>query len=1109
MTRLPLIAFLVWLAASSHMLRAGEFSLEDVEFFEKYVRPILAENCYECHSGLADQPDSGLRLDSRDGVLRGGENGPVMVPGDVESSRLLLAVSYDDVDLQMPPDGKLPDDAIANLREWVRRGGPWPNEEPAESKATPKSEFDLQDRKKSHWAWQPVQDVTPPEVNDKSWPLDDMDRFILAKLDEAGIAPAGPTDRRTWLRRVTLDLTGLPPTVDEIKAFLADESDQAYQSVVDRLLASPHFGERWARHWLDLIRYAETKGHEFDYPAPNAWEYRDYVIRALNADVPYDQFVLEHLAGDLLPSPRLHPQAGFNESIIGTGFWFLGEEVHSPVDSRQDQADRFDNRIDVMCKTFLGLTVACARCHDHKFDAISSRDYYSLFGILESSSLRLARFDSLEGDRQVAQELADLDQSTQQTLRTAVANDLRPTVERMDEYIVAAADISDDGANVALIAAERNLNAGKLEAWASHLQEAALTSTDPCFLLARLIKERDVAPPETELNQAHRDADANTLQDVIVDYAHLKEGQWLPDDFSYGPGPRLPGMIFVSGTCESPKLFFIERAAAEFDSAWDVRTLAKGHQLEPGAMGSSVVRPGRTLNTPNFTVRDKVHFLVRGKGQVYASIDQHTLINGPLHGKLVKSFDTNDKWQWVSRDFSDYTGRTAHLEFTPDKAGTLSISVVVQAAKPPTDPTCKTDFGMDISTATTKTPIEIAKALRERFLAALARLDYQDTIGSEHAPGDAQILNWMLNHPALFDQNAAGGQSLVASTKYLASRRTVFSRIQTESRLCLAMQDLTGVEGHVFVRGSWKNRGSVVPRRGLEALTGEAPLDTGPGSGRLQLATQLVDPHVNPFVSRVMVNRVWHHLFGRGIVASVDNFGALGESPTHPDLLDFLSTNFVRDGWSVKHLIRRIVLSNTYRMSSDSPVAVNDPQNLLLHRMRVRRLEGEVIRDAMLVISGSLDRTQFGRPVPVYLDEFMEGRGRPEKSGPLDGANRRSIYVEVRRNFLPPMMLAFDTPIPFSTVGRRNVSNVPAQSLVMLNDPLVHELSRRWVKRVCAELPEPGARIQQMYEESFGRPPTETELARCEEFASHGDGPDPWIALGHSLWNVKEFIFAY
>ncbi|MGH7226656.1 MAG: DUF1549 domain-containing protein, partial [Gemmataceae bacterium] len=366
---------------------------------------------------------------------------------------------------------------------WVRMGAPWPKQPNAATTATSKSAFDLGQRKRAHWAWQPIRPYNPPSVRDRDWPRQPLDCFIRAKLQDKGLSPAKPADKRTLLRRLYFDIIGLPPTPEETTSFLGDDSADAVEKVVDRLLDSPHFGERWGRHWLDLVRYAETRGHEFDYPIPNAYQYRDYVIRALNADVPYDQFVLEHLAGDLLAKPRLHPREGFNESILGTGFWFLGEEVHSPVDIRQDQADRFDNKVDVLSKAFLGLTVACARCHDHKFDAISTKDYYALFGFLESSHYRLARFDSMEHNRAVASELWEMRRKGRGKIQKALAKALRPGVERLADYLLAAREAmrapAEAPARLAEIANAHKLDAVILGRWVKHVKAAAREESDP------------------------------------------------------------------------------------------------------------------------------------------------------------------------------------------------------------------------------------------------------------------------------------------------------------------------------------------------------------------------------------------------------------------------------------------------------------------------------------------------------------------------------------------------------------------------------------------------------------------------------------------------------
>jgi hypothetical protein len=350
----------------------------------------------------------------------------------------------------------------------------------------------------------------------------------------------------------------------------------------------------------------------------------------------------------------------------------------------------------------------------------------------------------------------------------------------------------------------------------------------------------------------------------------------------------------------------------------------------------------------------------------------------------------------------------------------------------------------------------------------------------------------------------------------------LISQIRAESRLAMAMLDGNGRDEHVFVRGSPKTLGERVPRRFLEALAGPEPLPDGGASGRMELARQMTDPICNPFLARVIVNRVWHHLFGRGIVGSVDNFGALGEPPTHPELLDSLADQFVKDGWSIKRLIRKLVLSNTYRMCSQSTSRADelDPQNLLLHRMRLRRLEGEPIRDAMLALSGRLDVSMYGPSVPIHLSAFQDGRGRPP-SGPLDGRGRRSLYLAVRRNFLSPLLMAFDTPIPFSTVGRRTVSNVPAQALILMNDPFVHQQAEAWARRVLGQPGSHRNRLQGMYLAAFGRPPTERELNVCLSFLerkgqlaatsilSDADEVVAWKDLAHVLLNAKEFIFLY
>ncbi len=944
-------AVVAWLLAP--LASAAEPTPEQAEFFEKKVRPVLVEHCYKCHSvDTKKAPKGGLRVDGRALLLHGGDGGPAVVPGDPGQSKLVEAVRYANPDLQMPPKAKLPAAAIADLERWVKDGAPWPGD--AATATVSKSEFDLQTRKAAHWAWRPVYKPTPPTVKDANWPRDPVDRFLLAKLEAKGLAPAPPAGKLVWLRRVTFALTGLPPTPAEIAAFQEDDSPEAFAKVVDRLLASPAYGERWGRHWLDLMRYAESRGHEQDYDIPNAYQYRDYLVRALNADVPYDRLVQEHIAGDVLPDPRLDPTTGANESAIGTGFWVLGEEVHSPVDIRQDQVTRFENRIDVLTKAFLGLTVACARCHDHKFDAISTKDFYSLYGLLEGSGYRQLRIDGWAQNRQVAAELA--------SLREPVSREAQPGAE---------------------------------------------------------------APSEN----------------VVVDYANPKPGDWLPDDVTFGPGPRPAGSVTLNTVSGKPHVE--ERTAAVFYRFWSGLKLAPGTATEVGTLGK-LTRAGFTISTPTFTLkRRNLYYLVRGGGSAYAAVCGHTVIHGPLHARLVQAIPNADGYRWVAHKLDAYRDQRFHVELTADPKTDFAVALVVQADEPP--------------------PLPPAAKLQA-------------------PPPDVEGL--------------------------LAAEKKLAAKVVWESRLAPALQDGPGIDGVVFIRGNASTPGEAVPPRRPEALAGPGRIPHAHGSGRLELARQFTDPTLNPFVSRVAVNRVWHHLFGRGIVPSVDNFGVLGESPTHPELLDYLATEFVREGWSLKRLVRRLVLSSAYRMAStpDPDADRADPTNQLLHRFRLTRLEGEAIRDAMLTVNGRLDRTVGGPPVPVHLTPFLEGRGRPGQSGPLDGDGRRSLYLAVRRNFLPPMLLAFDTPIPFSCVGRRQVSNVPAQSLILMNDPFVHQQAEVWAKRLRRT---PASdRVRGMYLSAVGRPPTGEELETCRSFvAGKDDDVKAWADLAHALFNVKEFVF--
>ncbi|MFO0866786.1 MAG: PSD1 and planctomycete cytochrome C domain-containing protein [Gemmataceae bacterium] len=1069
------------LLLSALLLLPGRLTAQDdaspeaIEFFEKKVRPLLVDQCYSCHSADAKKVKGKLLLDSREAAIKGGETGPAVVAKHPEKSLLIEAIEYKNVDLLMPPRAKLSDAQIADLRKWVAMGAPWPKTIVAKKEAK-KDEFDLEARRKSHWCWQALAETKLPDVKNEAWAKTPIDRYILAKLEAKGLKPAPAADRRTWIRRVSFDIVGLPPTAQEIEAFEQDKGDDAHAKVVDRLLASPQFGERWARHWLDLVRYAESRGHEFDYTIPNAYQYRDYVIRALNADVPYDRFATEHLAGDLMPTVRKHPQQGFNESILGTGFWFLGEQVHSPVDITQDKADRFDNMVDVMSKTFLGLTVSCARCHDHKFDAISARDYYSLASFIESSSYRLVPFESLEHNRGVAERLWKARAEAKPQVLKALADLVRTDAERVPQYLKAARESLKTGKD------DPNLDFKKLTTWKQILTVASKDATSPLHILA-------AAPDDWAgyIASLTKQPEASKAE-IIVDYANPGRSGFEPDGFGFGPDALKPGDLRWSTDQTQPLRGIADRGIADFDATWSKPKASPGSENEPTPLGR-MVRSGRTLRTPSFEVKNGlVHVLVRGQAMVYVGMEKHVQIAGPLHGALVQAFNVGLEWKWHTINLTPYKGRRAHFEITPE-IGECSIAMVAQGEGPL--PAAK--------------PIVVP----ESFAKTKTWNDAADGVAKALLSNDATWANWAYRHRAVLG-DATKLDEVVREA--FAEQTKIASDIRHDSRLAPAMLDGDQANLRVYLRGSYKTMGDETPRRHLEAFAGSQPISAERGSGRLELARQIVDPKLTPLFPRVIVNRIWHHLFGRGIVGSVDDFGYLGERPTHPELLDHLASDFVANGWSLKKAIRTMVLSNTYRMSvqPDAKAMETDPGNLLLHHMRVRRLEGEAIRDAMLTVSGRLDRMMYGPSIPVHLTTFQDGRGRPG-SGPIDGNGRRSVYLSVRRNFLSPFLLAFDTPIPFSAVGRRSVSNVPAQALILLNDPFVHQQAEIWAKKTLAQGKTDEERIASMHLAAFGRQPSAEETAACLEYVRQRPANSPeaaaWASLAHVLFNAKEFIF--
>jgi transposase-like protein len=1073
------------------------FDAASLEFFEAEVRPLLVKRCFECHGGAAKEPKGGLRLDSRRGVLNGGDTGPAVVPGMPADSLLVDAISYVGL-YEMPPKTKLPDGEIRVLKRWVELGLPWTPVEIVEQHR--EASFDLAARKASHWCWQPVASPAPPAVKNAAWLQQDWDAFVLARLEDAGILPASPADRGVLIRRAHFDLLGLPPTAADVEQFIHDPSAKAFEKLVDRLLESPHFGERWARHWMDLFRYAETYGHEFDYPIPHAYKYRDYLIRAFNADVPYDQLIREFVAGDLISNQRRHPETGANESVIGTGGWWLGEATHAPVDVRGDEAGRIDNQIDVLSKSFLGLTVACARCHDHKFDAIATQDYYGLVGFLQSSRRHEQMLDPNRTIQTKIDRIKQLHAAGSAALLTGIVEGSENSGPRVARYLAAVATTRDTqnapDFSIASVAESHGVDTAQLTRWMSALEDADLYDTShPLHAWNKLVSAAqfgasNVKQLADDFEKAVREAtETNSNLPMVADF-RTDFQEWMTI-----------GMAFDQ--------------AASRAGQWDWQS-ASAQLRWPGVADSGVfgAKAQGVLYSPTFTLeRPNVFFKLRGADtEIRLVVDGYFM--GGYNALLFRGFDidvkTDDKtvWHRQADDVSRYVGHRVHLEIIDHGDGFVAVEEIrlSDGSEPRAAPSRlgqKLVADQDFDSAQ-----QLAQGYGRIWDEALRALE-EGTADREQT----EFVNWALRHELLLDGSA---KQRLAELRGQIEELT--ASLPSPERI-LGLADGSGENERVFIRGNHRTLGDEAPRQLLVALVGDQP-PVKTGSGRTRLADHIADP-ANPLTSRVIVNRLWHHLFGRGIVASVDNFGVLGQPPTHPQLLDFLAARFVDEGWSIKRMLREMMLSSSYQMSSvpRPDVEQQDPQNALLHRMRLRRMQGEVLRDTILTISGRLDATLYGPSVAAHITPFMQGRGRPKTSGPSDGDGRRSLYLEVRRNFLSPMMLAYDTPIPFNSMGRRNVSNVPAQALILMNDPFVADQALLWARRVISDASSREGRLRQMYLAAFARPPTESEQIAAFEFmdsqaklldlAPHeaADNEQVWADLGHVLWNVKEFVF--
>ena len=987
----------------SILILANSAIAADYEFFESKIRPVLIDNCYKCHSVDSKKLKGGLLLDSKWGWETGGESGPVILPGKPDESMLIRAIEHHPDFEAMPPKHKLKAAEIADFRKWVSDGAPDPRPQKVRGASKDPYAFSLEERK----TWWSLQPVTKPTVPASDWGTVSYDHFVHAKLRAKGWQPAEAADKTTLLRRISYDLTGLPPTPAEIANFLADDSPKAYEKVVDRLLSSQAYGEHWARKWMDLVRYAETKAFEADYTMPHTWKYRDYLIRAFNQDVPYNQFVMEQLAGDLV-EPRLNPETGDNESVKGPGYLHLTTGQHGPPDMHGDEVRTFDDMINVVGKTFLGTTIACARCHDHKFDAVTTADFYSLYGIIASSPF---------------------------TYRNAA----NPKILQNKQ---AALDVKRDEIRIAL----------------ADLLVADLANKPPKQLLT--VKKPRAAGKIGNLTPG-------------------SFGEWLPNGLGFQNGPRDPG-DFVLGD----------------------KTVVQAFVGGSAATGDLSSRIGGAFQSPIFEMDGKeVLVRVRGKGARVNLIIQHYELvgKGPTTKVLSKKVD-KDAWHWVRIPTVLWKGLRGYIDVQHNGSANAHVSrgphtyrhgeanyVAVDRATQ----------GGDLAEDSVPAKLEDFRAAARRWRAGESKL------------GDDRLLE------ALFASGYARNtpNASPALAQALADFRELRNSVPMPNYV-RSLADNAGADEPVYIRGLHKNLSKAPnPRRFLDAFDSKPFAE--PGSGRLPWA-KAVAADDNPLTARVLVNRLWYHMYGRGIVFSVDDFGKMGSQPTHPELLDHLASEFVAGGWHIKPMLRKMALSATYRMSStpSAESAELDPNNELLQHMPVRRLHAEGIRDTILAVSGRLDRTLYGPSIPDHLRETPGSRAKPRRPGPLDGSGRRSVYLELRRNFLPNFLTVFDMPNASTPFGRRNVTTVPAQSLALMNDPFVLEQADVWAKAILAQPADFATRVNNAHLRAFGRPATPREQAWAKatfaDFATGSqDNPDAWKQFCHIMFNRKALIYVF
>jgi hypothetical protein len=1006
---------------------------EQIAFFETKIRPVLAQHCYQCHSAealRAGKLKASLLVDSRAGMAKGGESGAAVVPKNKEESLLLAALKYDG--FEMPPAGKLPDEVIADFETWIDMGAPDPRDEPVAT--IDERTIDVEEGRK-HWSYRRLAPVSPPEVKTAGWAKNDIDRFVLAKQEEAGIAPATEAAKATLARRVFFDLTGLPPTPEELTQFLDDASPDAYEKLVDRLLASPRFGERWARHWLDTVRFGESSGYEFDGDRPGAHHYRDWVIKAFNADLPYDEFLRMQVAGDLI-------KPGDYDATAATGFLVAGPYPGQVTAKTVEpiRYDQLDDMVATLGSSALGMTIGCARCHDHKYDPIGHRDYYAMIACLGKAVQRDADID--------------LDPTTTKRKHDAWLAERAPIASAADRF--RAEELPGRLARWLASEAPRQLAASPWIALDPQTLKAAK---------ATLVEESgDVVAASGKLEA--NDTYTFTFRTHQKGLKALRlEALSSPSAPGGGPGTGKDGAF---------RLSTLTVTAAPLVAAPDRKPVTPKLQ----AVAATFQEPG--FEWAKATDADaNTGWSVGGQ----AGKDQAAVV----------AFD-----QPIG--FEGGTLLTVELKFEANQSGLARLRLAATAEPEAADLT---------GTAAPQAPRELAALL-------------ESARGSGKPLADDAVSRELLTWLGRFDADAAkvlADLAAVDAKQPKPNLLKVYAATNGGWVITGNSQAVRSGSQDVFVlaRGEvGRKKGKAVPGFVLATMAAddaEQRLLSGQDDkplpdSRLGLANFLTDVVTGsgPLAARVIVNRLWHHHFGRGIVGTPNDLGAQGDPATHPELLEWLANRLVESRWSLKSIHRLIVTSAAYRQSGvvNEAARAKDPDNKLLWHRRPTRLEGESIRDALLAAAGTLDTKMYGR---TGLDVKVP---------------RRSIYLTVKRSEPIGFLQVFDQPEPVQPVGARGVATVPTQALAMMNSPLVRSAAEGLAKRARTTLglaPSAAAgeaTIDYCFTAALSRQPNQTErekfaaLLAAREQAAGDAAAGRQAALAdvcHLMFCLNEFVY--